>query len=900
MSGAHPFGRWRRVAAALLASTLVGSAMGALPRADDALGGYLERLRLTRLLVTHLENELAAATLPDDRTRLVERLAEVYPELLERETDAARRDALVERSAAFLKRESPKQADPLRLSLLRARYRAASRVAEDHRAALAKPEAVADARSALEAIEREASDLRGRFEGRVRELERRTERIEGLDGERLQERADRARGELAEAHSLEGWSLYYRSLLTDDRRLADQAQTHFARILDAGREFPNPADVSLDLRSNDFFANAILGMALSRSRTQSYANALEWLRLLDVSQVNDSIRRQLPAWQLVVALERSEWSVARELVRAVRPDAPAAWLRIAAVGALRNGDGRPEARAVASEAIALLAARRELVQIADLARQFGDEAIGARGFASRYVRGVIAYEEARADRAAGKAEVAMRIFEEAARELEAALIEPDAGEFAAAVAACRTMAGWARFERGEFAAAKALFSQALEAPDARDEEAEWMALVCVEKMLAASAASATSAGERAALESELRERVDRFIARHPASERAPQVLLRRTTLTGEPRREDLERLLAGDDATRRQAMPGLYRIFRSASGEERGEIGRRFLEVVRTLAPAAGGNPKLAALPGGDLTLTRQALEIALAPEVADSAFAAAALGVADRLVDEGAIEDPAIAAELTVRRVQVELANRNLKGAVERMRAIAVWADGAKDESHRRAIDLARRHVFRFVATELRGEGLRDTERDALSDTAVEVGGAILASAMLARGSLADVIADPATESIALTTVAAMSERAIATEDGELGRRALEFAEALLARAQRDPQRLELAAQAAVAAGHKERAIEVLRQVVSGSAERSERWFRAKVTLIELLATVDSQKAATLLVQHRQLYPDLGPEPWRSRLVEVERALGITRNADEASPSEPAPANDATPGGGG
>jgi chromosome segregation ATPase len=239
MSGAHPFGRWRRVAAALLASTLVGSAMGALPRADDALGGYLERLRLTRLLVTHLENELAAATLPDDRTRLVERLAEVYPELLERETDAARRDALVERSAAFLKRESPKQADPLRLSLLRARYRAASRVAEDHRAALAKPEAVADARSALEAIEREASDLRGRFEGRVRELERRTERIEGLDGERLQERADRARGELAEAHSLEGWSLE-RLLRECDSRDGPFPQSHAvlrqrARVASAAR-----------------------------------------------------------------------------------------------------------------------------------------------------------------------------------------------------------------------------------------------------------------------------------------------------------------------------------------------------------------------------------------------------------------------------------------------------------------------------------------------------------------------------------------------------------------------------------------------------------------------------------------------------------------------------------------
>jgi hypothetical protein len=884
--------------AALVASTLVGTALSAPARADDALGGYLERLRLTRLLVTHLENELAAATLPDDRTRLVERLAEVYPELLERETDAARRDALVERSAAFLKRESPKQADPLRLSLLRARYRAASRVAEDHRAALAKEEAVADARTALDAIEREASELRGRFEGRVRELERRTERVEGLDGERLQERADRARGELAEAHSLEGWSLYYRSLLSEDRRLSDEAQTHFAKILDAGREFPNPADVSLDLRSNDFFANAILGMALARSRTQSYANALEWLRLLDVSQVNESIRRQLPAWQIVIALERGEWTVARELVRSVRPDAPAAWLRIAAVGALRTGGGQPQAQAVASEAIALLAARRELSQIADLARQFGDGAIGARGFASRYVRGVLAYEQARQARAEGKAEVATRTFEEAARELEAALIEPDAGEFAAAVAACRTMAGWARFERGEYALAKALFSQALEAKDARDEEAEWMALVCVEKMLA-SASSPASSGEAAALEAELRERVDRFIARHPASERAPQAILRRTSLTGEPRREDLERLLAGDDATRRQAMPGMYRLFRNASGEERGEIGRRFIDVLRGLPPAPNGARPFASLPGGDLTLTRQALEIALAPEVANGDFALAALGAVDRLIADGTIGDSSIVAEIGVRRVQLALANGNLSDANARLGELAAAAQDAPDENARRALDLARRHVFRFVAAGLRGEGLRDGERAELADAAVEVGEAILATAIAARGTLNDALSDSATESIALTTVAAMIERADSDDGGERGRRALELADVLLGRAPRDPQRLELAAQAAVAAERKERAIELLRQIVSGSAERSERWFRAKVTLIELLATVDSQKAVTLLAQHRQLYPDLGPEPWRSRLMEVEQALGISRESEAPDPSAPTSPADVSGGGG-
>ena len=115
-----------------------GGALATLPRgADDALVAYLERMRLHRLLAEHYERALAAQPLPEERTRIVDALAELYPQLLEREDDAARRDALVRSAAAFLEKESPKQADGLRLALLRARYRAAARVGEDHRAALA-------------------------------------------------------------------------------------------------------------------------------------------------------------------------------------------------------------------------------------------------------------------------------------------------------------------------------------------------------------------------------------------------------------------------------------------------------------------------------------------------------------------------------------------------------------------------------------------------------------------------------------------------------------------------------------------------------------------------------------------------------------------------------------------
>lgn len=881
----------------LVACSLAMASAAPARAADDTLGPYLERLRLTRLLATHLERQLAAATLAEDRVKLVERLAEVYPDLLEHETDSMRREELVNRSSAFLKRESPKQADPLRLSLLRARYRAASRVAEDFRAALAAEQMITDARATLAAIESEAADLRTRFEGKLRELERRTERVDGLEGERLQERADRARGEVAEAHSLEGWALYYRSLLTGDRKLAELAQPHFARILDAGREYPTPADVSLDLRSNEFFANAILGMALARSRTESYANALEWLKLLDVTQVGEGIRRQLPAWQLVAAIERSEWTLARDVLRAFPQDAPAAWFRLAAVGGLRDGGGRKEAIALSREAVATLAARRELGQIADLARQFGDEAIGSRGFASKYVRGVLAYEEARQAREANRPDAAMRAFEDAAKQLEEAIVEPDVSEFAAAAVACKTMAGWSRFERGEFAIARRLFSEVSDASDGREEEAEWMALVCTEKMFASSTGS-----DKTALATELQQRVDAFVGHHPASERIPQVLLRRTSLTELPRRDDLERLLAGNDETKRQAIGGLYKLFRATSGQEKVELGKRYLEVSRSLPPVGGNDGIFEGLPAADLTITRQALEIALTPEIADVTYAGAMLEVVDRLIAEKKIDDGPIAAELSVRRVQLDLVRGHVADAIKRLSELESASTRSTDDGVRKALDLARRHIFRYAAARVRDASLTggDVDRSAIIEAAIRTGEAIIEAAKANAGSLEAALADAATESVAMTTVQAFVEATLKGGNREIGERGVRLAQAVLARRPRDPQLLELTAAIAAAAGQQELAIETLRQIVSGSGERSERWFRAKVTLIELLAKVDVVKARTLLAQHRQLHPDLGPEPWRTRLLELERTIGVVPPSEPAAPTptEPAtPAAPATPG---
>jgi hypothetical protein len=892
----------RAALAGFVSAVLVAGSASALPQrsGDDALVAYLERMRLHRLLAEHYERALAAQPLPEERTRIVDALAELYPQLLEREDDAARREVLVRNATTFLEKESPKQADGLRLALLRARYRAAARIAEDHRAALADEAQIALAKKSLDGIERDLATLRARLEQRLKEFERRSERTDGAEGERMEERAALLRGQVQETLGIHGWTLYYRSLLAEvgggRRSDAEAAQPLFARVLDTGDAYPKPEDVSSDLRSNDFFANAILGMALAKGRSESLQSALAWLRLLDEPQVGDGVRRQLPAWRLVVAMDRGEWSQARAMLRQMTaPDpsastrraaaqVPAAWIRLAAVGGLRAREQSPDALSLAREAIAQLASRRELTQIADLARRFGDDAIGTRGFAAGYVRGVLAYERGRAAREAKNDVEANAAFLEASRLLEAALGEPDAAEFEGAAAGCRTLVAWALFEHGDFAGALDRFRAASDAAEGRDEEADWMVLVVLERLLGAT----NDPGARSAHEAELRQRLDRFIGLHPSSERIPQLLVRRTTLVEIPRAEDLERLLAMDESTdagaaaKRQGVAGLYRLFRAATGEAKAAAGKRLMQEARDLAKTGGVDGRYESLPGGDATIARQVLEVAVSPDVADLDYAEEILAAIDAEVAAGTLDASSFAGELSVRRVQVDLGRHRLVAALARVGELDA---AARDDAARRAADLARRHVYRYASARVRQPELAsgDADRGAIIDATLRTGEAILAAAVGEAGSLDKALGDGVNESVALVLVQSAAEAAERGGERDAALRIVPTAKALLERRAKDPLLLEATARLARAVDDDELALDMLRRLLSGSLERSDRWFRAKIGQIEVLAERDVARARAVLAQHRQLHPDYGPEPFGELLRDLERRLGPPPASDGA-----------------
>jgi hypothetical protein len=854
----------------------------AAPGQDAGTAAYLERLGLVDLLAVELERTVfGTGPLPEARNRAAERLAEIYPELLERATDPAARADLERRIDRLLAKQPPKEPEELRLALLRARYRSAARIAEDERVALATPEAIAQARAILEEIARDLPAMRVRLEGKARSFDRRGDNLPLARAERMVDAADRFRVRTAQAVLLEGWARYYLMRLgretadpAADAKDLEAATAAFGRIVDTGEAYPQPKDVSRDLRAEEAFAEAILGMALCRSREGSAASAREWLDLLEVPEAPPAIRGQLPAWRLAIALDERNWEEAGERLAefAGKSDTPVAWLRLAAVGGLRQRERDARAATLAREAVAALAARRELAQVVDLARRFGRDVFGESGFPARYVAGVIAEEEARAARAAGDEAKARERFGAAAEALERAVLEPDAAAYAASLAGCRSIAAWCRFERGELEAALAGFravSDAAVAAGRPDENADWMTIVALDRLVAARPDDAAS-GERRA---ECARRIDAFLDRHPSSASVPTLLRMRLAAQGVPERADIDRLLGakGDGteavAARTQAALALYRLFRAsrtvagdaASVGAKAEVGRAFLAAVATL-PVRDG------LPAGQVALVRQVAEIALSEEVRDANAAEAAIAALGAKAGFGA--------EASMRRVQLAALRGDFPEAIRRLSE--TLSDPSADDAQR---EFARRALFRAAAGRFRDEPPAAPGRAEVRAATLFAGESIVASAVAAAGSPRAALDLAGIESVAALTLAAAREKTLgeapASPDAELVARLRPLADALLAKRPKDAAALETVADLALAAGDRPRAAEALRTLVAGSPAGSERWYRAKTLLLETLAVIDPPRARAVLAQHVALQPSYGPEPWGERLRAVERTLG-------------------------
>jgi tetratricopeptide (TPR) repeat protein len=829
--------------------------------AQDALATWLEDNGLQRLLVRRLEQELESARSAPDRTAIAQSLAETYASLLDSIPPGPRRDELESRGRTVLGMIDRKEGDPLRLALLRSSYSAATRQCELHRLVLDTPDTIESLSERLTEIATELSEVRMRLARNELALERRINRTRGIQAQILGARSDTLGLRIAQSTYLEAWSRAYLAWMNADRVQALESQKLFGQILATGDAFPAPADISIDLRSNEIYAESILGIAFAKSMTDSTATVRIWLELLESIETAPYVRATLPYWRLALLADTGAYGEVLEVLRGLPEDAPVSWLRLAAVLGLGSDQVVPASRTLGTEAVALLAARGELAQVVDLAERFNLSDMERDGFALHYVSGVCRYDDARVAVESGDLISARSIYRAALDDLDAALAEPDRDDFTDAVPGVVAMRAWCLHELGRFDQASIMFDEAASLHSGMDAgNYLWMAISSLDKLEQSGGADGFVLQRQADL-------IERFLADHPAHPSAPNALLRRFASIKNPTLEDAEVLVmvpatsAMGARAHQQGVQMLYRIFNRGTAEERLPAGLRFLDVVPVPRFESQDSEEEHQI---GILRVRQILDVALNKEISRLEVARDAIAAIDRGVVSGVIEIEGRERELDYRRMCLALLDGDVSEALHVFGLLESGDDDWTQVAARTLYNAAR--VVMVDDQPNQGDPRIQYGIDAVRRAALVLLGPEPADADFSEDRL-----------YRIGRTLALAERRAWESNRNV--QALERAHNLhLALAEiraRDQKVLAGLAWSAEQRGDDDRALAALRTLVSGSSVDSDDWYRHKHELIRLLVQVDPERARKVLDQHIVLHPEYGPEPWGDRFRALHATVG-------------------------
>ncbi|MHC4218607.1 MAG: hypothetical protein ACYSU7_09155 [Planctomycetota bacterium] len=836
----------------------------------DVVADYLRRHGLHQLLAVHLEQQLHGLS-GEVRDELILELAGIYAQLLESTDDSALLADLQERSRRLLGAASPSVGEELRLALLRGSYRGAEAIAERHRLRQSNDQELTRARETLAEIIPKLTRLRNQIDSRARQTENRLMRSGGKTAAELARRAETTQSLLTQSTFLTAWAQYYQSWLNQRPDNARVAEGLFANLLSAESSRPQPSDISVDLRGMEAMARSILGMGLCKSLTSSSATAIEWLDLLDHDRAYAPLREQLPAWKMTVHLEHGEFRAARSILAAAsgedEPGPPLAWIRLAAVHALEAEARHRQAADLARLAVAMLAARGELAEVIDLAERYGTEALGDTGFTFRYVRGVQHYDRARAAHGHDRPVADQRLvemYDEAIDQFSRALAEEDVEGYGEAAASCQWLIGWCRFFQGRYLSARDAFALAVDhlgldqAP-----EAMWMAVVCLDK--------AAELREDGSLDQSLSDLIDEALARFPSSPRAPKLRLKRAMRAGASPDvvEELLGISADNDvyvAARRRAAQVLYQLFREAADEKRLAYGNEYLSVALPLLGAAADEVDHTdgAAVEEYLARSRRVLEVALAAGIERATAAGTVLADLEALAGRDGVDLSAYQDEIDCRWIQQLLLTDDAPAAEEI--ADRLWARAPASVWCR----VAERALFRYGVGRWRSDETRGPADRGDLLLVVHHGQRILDEFKDQPDALQ--------QRRVLVYYATVAEALLQLAEAGGGRQqavlAMALYETLLEAAPTDARFLRAAAVLSERLDDVDLALRCWRTLAAGSTIGTEGWYEAKFHLITLLADEDPARARAVMDQHKQLNPGFGPEPWASRMRQLDLRL--------------------------
>ena len=828
-----------------------------------ALADFLERAGLDDLFAMRLEEELARAASTAGASRLCDVLERLFAS-----ADSPQRVAdLRVRVEYLVARDRLPCVAALRLAAARAEYRLASqRLAAVRRGDEQSLQGSAS-RDEATALLQQCSEALGRIEQSLAsELTQLRMKAGGSDEVARTEAlavSDLVAAQLLEARYLRAWSqfglLWMSRSVTDPAQVAaqaDQLVPVWAALLETGKSFPSPEDVSVDLRGEEYYASSILGLAVTKAIAAGLPAADPWFALLREPGVWSGTAALEPTMRLESAVDCGAYDAAAMQLRDSAAAAPDEVIAGCALRAMREARGESSAaagtfaRACFESLVArgsLSAAQRLAARVPALAR--GD------GFAPRLAAALAVVVRAKSIE---DNERAKPVWEEAARALSTALSAPDASSSPSAPAV-RALRGLVLASAGDpCQASEELAAASAQLDGDRADESAWLAARLSDEGRCVANGVPTA-----------RDLWLGYLQRFPdgAHANGAMVALARFDEVLDP--VLAERLLAvppddpvAADAARAAARI-YYRLARSAVGDARADPVRRLLMI----SPSAAASWP----PGWIDPVARQQLECALDP-------AAARLELARGLLSEIASRYPPgdepelYRAELATRRLELALMDRRFAEAAQELDRVRASGDRAWLA---RADALFARDVEAMLAAEPSADGSDAQSRSEAARALVAARRGVLETA---RRDGQPERADAASVGLARALLAADS-KAHAAEAASLAR------DVLVRKPTHRPS-LEIAADAAIAAGQARTARDALITLLSVLAPTSTERARRQCQLVEILAVNDPEEARKVLAQHQVFDPTWGPEPWGDRLKALARSLGMKVD-DEEPPSD-------------
>jgi hypothetical protein len=887
-------------AAALSAAQTPPPPAGAVVTEDEFLEAYLADRELWTVLAAHLRSRLGAGA-SEDRSRAAESLGRLYAKMLAETMTPEQRQRLEGQCRELLRQVPEADSFELRINLAKAEYLRIEEIVEKDRLRLATAEDKAEADRALRHLGPMFEEIAAKTGRRVEQLEKKETlaKDDAVEGVRVELADARRLRSLARYYS--GWTSYYSAVLNKTPGPASRALEDFGALLNAVPGKPASIErMPKHLLRFEHVARAAIGCALACSLLGRDTEAARWLDEVEQAEgVPPAVLDQVFARRLIVSATAQRWADAELEVRRRRKaeDGSERLLsvvdaRLAAVLALdaaRDPSLRPGMKAAAEKvsqvAMSDLIKRGEIGQILDLVQAFGTAPIGGDGFIVAYVRGLQAFESARAahkasgenpEQPTGDPALVNR-YREAAGLLAAAPAAADAARFGSELPRAMIREGLAWYYAGDVTKAAPRFEAAAQRAGSGDarRDALWYAVVSLDKAIETGQLSAAGTRDRLAT---------LYIQEFPGTDNAAKLLLRQTRADALSPAQTIDVLLKVPadsplhEAARRQAARLLYQEFRRVPTDEKSFAALRFAEVVEPLmrsehARALGVRDAAGAQAADALILhARQLADALLAAPAPDLQRVEAALSMLESAADAQRIDLRPFEPELAFRRLQVALARSDEAGVqrlLDRLR-----------ESDPKFSTAADRLLYRRAFTRWRENSLDP----ALAREVVRHGARLIDQA---RGAANDATVVSLREAVA--AAAAVGYRA--DRDVSLRDLAIRLDREQLEGGTRAASSLRRLGELLEDAGDPDAALAAWQELLAGLDPASAGWYEARYQSLRLLLRADPRAAADAMRQHVILHPEYGPEPWGSQLRALEKQMPAPTPA-------PVPAQDAKRGG--